>query len=311
MQSVATIKKVKYKNEEQEFYAFYYDRVFKAIFCSEEVVKNEDYHLLERLISEATKEKTKVIKIMSPELAVQNTEERTKRLDLLVESNGQMIHMELNTSWGEETIVRNNCFFFSFYSQFTKVGERFDTITKFVHISLNYNMGLKRGLIIDSENMPEEYKKILLNLRFMHVNLDNYKKVWYDNVAKENMKGSLLTLISLRNKDDIIRYADSVDDPEVKECANKLMLLNENSIKSFWNLTPEKENIMMQNAREYLIKEKSEARGIKKGKALGINEGINEGKIDVAKNLVKMNIGADIIKSATGLSRAEIEKLMK
>ena len=121
------------------------------------------------------------------------------------------------------------------------------------------------------------------------------------------MKGSLLTLISLRNKDDIIIYADSVDDPEVKECANKLMLLNENSIKSFWNLTPEKENIMMQNAREYLIKEKSEARGIKKGKALGINEG----KIDVAKNLVKMNIGADIIKSATGLSRAEIEKLMK
>ena len=37
---------------------------------------------------------------------------RTKRL----ESNGQMIHMELNTSWGEKTIVRNNCFFF-FYSQ--------------------------------------------------------------------------------------------------------------------------------------------------------------------------------------------------
>ena len=29
---------------------------------------------------------------------------RTKRLDLLVELNGQTIHMELNTSWGE----RNN-----------------------------------------------------------------------------------------------------------------------------------------------------------------------------------------------------------
>ena len=64
---------------------------------------------------------------------------RTKRLDLLVESNGQTIHMELNTSWGEETIVRNNCFFF-FYSQFTKVGERFDAITKFIHISLTYNI---------------------------------------------------------------------------------------------------------------------------------------------------------------------------
>lgn len=111
------------------------------------------------------------------------------------------------------------------------------------------------------------------------------------------MKGSLLTLISLKNKEDIKRYAESVDDPDVKECVDRLMILNENTIKSFWNLTPEQENRMMQNTREKLIREKSEKRGLQKG------------KITIARNMINMNIGKDIIKSATGLSEEEIEKL--
>ena len=130
--------------------------------------------------------------------------------------------------------------------------------------------------------------------------------MWYDNVAKENVKGSLLTLISLKNKEDIKRYAESVDDPDVKECVDRLMILNENTIKSFWNLTPEQENRMMQNTREKLIREKSEKRGLQKGK----NIGLAEGKISIARNMINMNIGKDIIKSATGLSEEEIEKIV-
>ena len=303
MQSIATIKKMKNKRRQNQFLAFNYDRVFKSIFCSEEARRKEDFHLLERLISDVIKEKVKVIKIMSPELAVTSTRERTKRLDLLIESHGKVVHMELNTSWNLENKIKNNCFFFSFYSQNTKVGENFNTNTTFIHISLNYGMGKNDTLIIDTS----EYKKILPNIRMLHVNLDNYKRIWYDNVAKENMKGSLLTLISLKNKEDIKRYAESVDDPDVKECVDRLMILNENTIKSFWNLTPEQENRMMQNTREKLIREKSEKRGLQKGK----NIGLVEGKISIARNMINMNIGKDIIKSATGLSEEEIEKIMK
>ena len=307
MQSIATIKKMKNKRRQNQFLAFNYDRVFKSIFCSEEARRKEDFHLLERLISDVIKEKVKVIKIMSPELAVTSTRERTKRLDLLIESHGKVVHMELNTSWNLENKIKNNCFFFSFYSQNTKVGENFNTNTTFIHISLNYGMGKNDTLIIDTS----EYKKILPNIRMLHVNLDNYKRIWYDNVAKENMKGSLLTLISLKNKEDIKRYVESVDDPDVKECVDRLMILNENTIKSFWNLTPEQENRMMQNTREKLIREKSEKRGLQKGKNIGLAEGLAEGKISIARNMINMNIGKDIIKSATGLSEEEIEKIMK
>ncbi len=293
-------------NAKQNFFSFNYDRVFKAIFCSEEARRKEDFHLLERFI---IKENIKVLKIMSPELAVTNAKERTKRLDLLIESHGKVVHMELNTSCSLENKIRNNCFFFSFYAQNTKVGEEFDTDLMFIHISLNYGMGKTDKLIIDTNNFSDEFETVLPNIRILHVNLDNYKKLWHDNVAKENMKGSLLTLISLKNKEDIKRYAESVDDPDVKECVDRLMILNENTIKSFWNLTPEQENRMMQNTREKLIREKSEKRGLQKGKNIGLAEGLVEGKISIARNMINMNIGKEIIKSATGLSEEEIEKL--
>ena len=293
-------------NAKQNFFSFNYDRVFKAIFCSEEARRKEDFHLLERFI---IKENIKVLKIMSPELAVTNAKERTKRLDLLIESHGKVVHMELNTSCSLENKIKNNCFFFSFYAQNTKVGEEFDTDLMFIHISLNYGMGKTDKLIIDTNNFSDEFETVLPNIRILHVNLDNYKKLWYDNVAKENVKGSLLTLISLKNKEDIKRYAESVDDPDVKECVDRLMILNENTIKSFWNLTPEQENRMMQNTREKLIREKSEKRGLQKGKNIGLAEGLVEGKISIARNMINMNIGKEIIKSATGLSEEEIEKL--
>ena len=302
MQSIATIKKMKNKRRQNQFLAFNYDRVFKSIFCSEEARRKEDFHLLERLISDVIKEKVKVIKIMSLELAVTSTRERTKRLDLLIESHGKVVHMELNTSWNLENKIKNNCFFFSFYSQNTKVGENFDTNTTFIHISLNYGMGKNDTLIIDTNNLSSEYKKILPNIRMLHVNLDNYKRIWYDNVAKENMKGSLLTLISLKNKEDIKRYVESVDDQDVKECANKLMILNENTIKSFWNLTPEQENRMMRKTRENIIRERSEARGLKKG--------MNEEKITIARNMIRQNESVNKISNYTGLSQNEIKKLI-
>ena len=179
----------------------------------------------------------------------------------------------------------------------------------FIHISLNYGMGKTDKLIIDTNNFSYEFETVLPNIRILHVNLDNYKKLWYDNVAKENVKGSQLTLISLKNKEDIKRYAESVDDPDVKECVDRLMILNENTIKSFWNLTPEQENRMMQNTREKLIREKSEKRGLQKGKNIGLAEGLVEGKISIARNMINMNIEKEIIKSATGLSEEEIEKL--
>jgi predicted transposase/invertase (TIGR01784 family) len=53
--------------------------------------------------------------------------------------------------------------------------------------------------------------------------------------------------------------------------------------------------------------------GMEKGKAEGLTEGLEkgkaEGKTEVAKNLLRLAVPVETIETATGLSRAEIEKL--
>ena len=323
-------KITKDKKVERDFYGLEYDKVFKAVFCDEDIRKKKDFHLLERLINEITGNHIKVIQVISPELSVQNVRERTKRLDMLVESEGEIVHMELNTSWDIGTRIRNNCFFFSFYSQYTKAGNKYDTKKRFIHISLNYNVGNK-GEIIDSNNWNNEFGETFPNLRFINVNLEKHKKMWYDNVAKGKMKGSILTLLSLKEKKDVIAYSNSVDDPDIWECVDKLMTLNENTIKSFWNITPEEDELKLQRTRDALSLARGEEIGLNKGRELGLSEGrelglsegrelgisegrelgLSEGKISVARNLLKLNIAAEDISKATGLSREKIEKLKK
>ena len=44
---------------------------------------------------------------------------------------------------------------------------------------------------------------------------------------------------------------------------------------------------------------------------IGRSEGIKSEKIEIAKNLISMNLDADVIVKATGLTKAEIESLKK
>ena len=89
------------------------------------------------------------------------------------------------------------------------------------------------------------------------------------------------------------------------------MTLNDNTIKSFWNITPEEDELKLQRTRDALSLARGEEIGLSKGRKLGISEGRNEEKISVAKNLLKLNVATDDISKATGLSKEKIEKLKK
>ncbi len=47
------------------------------------------------------------------------------------------------------------------------------------------------------------------------------------------------------------------------------------------------------------------------GKEEGLKEGLKKGKIETAKNLIKLDVDIEIIINATGLSIDEIEELRK
>ena len=105
----------------KKFYTAKYDRIFKAIF------KNEsDHHLMEAVLETCLGSKVKIISYYDNELKIRHVEERTKRLDLLIDMEGKKVNVEINSNADRATKVRNLNFFTSFYSQHSKVGEIYD-----------------------------------------------------------------------------------------------------------------------------------------------------------------------------------------
>ena len=51
------------------------------------------------------------------------------------------------------------------------------------------------------------------------------------------------------------------------------------------------------------------AEGLAEGKANGLVEGLQKGKIETDKNLLSLNVSAEMIMEATGLSKEEINNL--
>ena len=99
------------KIKEHEFLLFNKDKIIKTILLDESVIKNNDFHLFERLIKDACGLRIKVIRLLPTELPVQKAIERAKRLDFLVECEGKYVHMEVNTAWEESTKMRNKSYF--------------------------------------------------------------------------------------------------------------------------------------------------------------------------------------------------------
>ena len=99
----------------KKFYTTKYDRIFKAIF-----VQENDHHLMEALLSECLDSKVK-IKYLYPELAVNNIEDKEKKVDVLIELEGKKVLIKLNTK-GKGIRLGNFNYFTSFYSTRIKRG---------------------------------------------------------------------------------------------------------------------------------------------------------------------------------------------
>ena len=91
-------------------------------------------------------------------------------------------------------------------------------------------------------------------------------------------------------------------DKVVKEYMEKIEKLNNDPMFINW-ITKEKDEQMIKNTQLY--------NATQEGINIGISQGITQGKIEIAKNLLEQNVDISIIMSATGLTKEEIENLSK
>ena len=295
-------KLIEKEKTKEVFYGFNYDKMFKAIF----VGFNEDRtHLLCELLSECLDIKIdRIIKFIPVELSARQKSERSKRLDLLVESQGRKINLELNSSYSEITKVRNINFYFSFCSQKTLVSEAYDTVSEFIHISLNYGVNLNEPLVMCYTFYDKVHVKELDNrFKYYEINVEKFAKLWYDKDMKSAREKPLLTMIGIKNTNDLEKYSSEINNSSVKESVDKLKKLNKDDV-FIYDITPEEEKYI-KNTERNIARREGHEKGLIEGKA----EGEFNAKLNIAKKLLNNDYSVNEIVEITGFLQQEIEKL--
>ena len=293
--------------KEKTFYGFNYDKMFKAIFVGEDKKKTD---LLCELLSECLETKVdRIIKFIPIELNARR-KKRYKRVDLLLEAGKRKINLELNSTYNEEDKIRNMNYYFSFCSQYTIAGEKYDIESEFIHISLNYNVRKDTPLIkcytIYDKSHDEE-----LDSRFKcyEINVEKFAKFWYDNDIESVKKAPILTMIGIKDEEELEKYSKKMNNAIIKESVDNLKRLNSDAA-FVYGLTPEEDEMLVRNTRDELVRRDALAEGKAKGKNEGLAEGKAEGKAEIAINLLKKSYHVDEIVEITGLTKEEIEKLI-
>ena len=144
--------------------------------------------------------------------------------------------------------------------------------------------------------MNEKGELYVKNFIIYEINMDYYNKLWYSKNEEEIKKNQYMIMLDLDKKelenmpkDDIVdKYITNVtivnDNPEFQ----KYMSEEEDKKKI--------QNSLLSEARENGIND-------------GISKGENKKSIEIAKNLLSMNMPLEDISKATGLSVEEISKL--
>lgn len=268
----------------KKFYTAKYNRVFKTILCNE-----EDTSLLQEFLSRILKKKVEVIEFLRNELPVTTTEEKMKTVDVLVKVDGEYVHLEINTNYGRYLHTRNFIYFSTLYCKKVQRGGEYDFETKFLHIDFTYQLGLYKEECANYYIQSNTGEKYLDNIEIIEYNMDRIMNYWYNEDKEKVLEYRHLIMLDLKTND--LRKLSKGDD-FVKEFEEKITDLNERET--------------FQSAMTY---EEDQKLILNTEKRISFNEGKEEERQEIAKNLLSLNFPIENISQATGLSIEEIEKL--
>ena len=273
--------------EENKFYTFGNDIIFKNAFDTEESLK--------RLLSESLDLKVHKILKSNIELPVDNKKERRKYLDLIIDTDIGIINVELNHNFKNEIPNRNLLYFCKLISSSVKRTKSYLNIKK--HIQLNITWDLKKHFNYDITGRKfikcyikddETNNKINDDIfEIVHINMDYFEDVWYHgDIEKEN---PFLMLLAAPSEDQMDKI--SKGDKIMEELSKKVKKLNQD---------PDILDVIIENEDEIINNTLYEK---------GISQGIEQKAEEIAKKLLKNNVDLDIIANSTGLSKKQIKEL--
>ena len=281
---VADMQEVKTK----KFYKASNNNMFKMLFC-----KRKNDHLLKELISFCLKyginKNINNFVMLSPEHTKNIYNEKGKTLDVLIESDDEIINVEMNASYYKGLNERNAAYIFSKYAEDTKVAENYKKMKVFVQINLT--VGKKDDEVCRVYQLKDQFNKdkYIENLFILEYNIDKALELWKNG----DTRFSHIAFLEA-NEEELDKMA--MEDSFMSEIRGEIVRLNKDQRFSVF-LTEEEEerkykNTIVDNAREE-----------------GRTEGEKQKALKIAKELLKDGMSVQKIADITKLKIKQIEAL--
>ena len=275
----------------EAFYTCRNDRAFKEVF-----LKPDNSDLLKALLEFILKIKIDKLEIKKTELLSGNVNIKDKRVDAIVHTGNKKIEIEINSQNKDYLHTRSTAYICNIYQSNANVGDTYNENTDIIQVNLTWGLGRNNDEMKIYKIMNKKGELYVKNFIIYEINMDYYNKLWYSKNEEEIKKNLYMIMLDLDKKelenmpkDDIVdKYITNVtivnDNPEFQ----KYMSEEEDKKKI--------QNSLLSEARENGIND-------------GISKGENKKSIEIAKNLLSMNMPLEDISKATGLSVEEISKL--
>ena len=283
----------------EAFYTCRNDRAFKEVFLNP---NNSD--LLKALLEFILKIKIDKLEIKKTELLSGNVNIKDKRVDAIVHTGNKKIEIEINSQNKDYLHTRSTAYICNIYQSNASVGDTYNEDTDIIQVNLTWGLGRNNDEMKIYKIMNEKGELYVKNFIIYEINMDYYDKIWYSKNEDEIKKNQYMIMLDLDKKELKSMPKDKIVD---KYITNVTIVNDDQEFQKY--MSEEEDKRKIQNS---LLSEAKEE-GISQGYTSGINDGISKGEnkksIEIAKNLLSMNMPIEDISKATGLSIEEINKL--
>ena len=275
----------------KEFYTCKNDRAFKEVFLNP---NNSD--LLKALLEFILKIKIDKLEIKKTELLSGNVNIKDKRVDALVYTGNKKIEIEINSQNKDYLHTRSTAYICNIYQSNASVGDTYNEDTDIIQVNLTWGLGKNNDEMKIYKIMNEKGELYVKNFIIYEINMDYYDKIWYSKNEDEIKKNLYLIMLDLDKKE----LENMPKDKIVDKYITNVTIVNDNpEFQKYMSEEEDKkkiQNSLLSEARENGIND-------------GISKGVSKEKVNIAKNLLSMNMSLEDISKATGLSVEEINKL--
>ena len=222
--------------------------------------------------------------------------DKGERCDYVALLSDTSLNIEVNNNSSLEVLERNMEYAHRLYSKKIKRGEENYQYTQVIQFNLN-NFAFKgNDKIVDIYTVTNDDNIGLSNkLIFVQIYVPNLRKKWYTkgmkSLSEEEKYILALVEMDLDKLNDL--GGENIMDEYVKEAEEVSF---EGGVGEAYD-------------KEWALRDQGYRDGLSQGKAEGKIEGFSQGKVEIAKNMLKDNIPVESISKYTSLSIDEIKNL--